>query len=405
MKKILLLLIILIILIPGVIQALTYPTLHYQNAVVYDLTDDKLLYELKSDSKTSIASLTKLMTIITAIENTDDLNKTITYDQNMKNNVAWYASKAGFKLGDKLTFNDLLYAAMLPSGADATVALAISTSGSIPEFIKKMNELAKEIGMVNSNFVNVHGLDENNHYSTAEDIRKLLEYALENELFKKVYTTKEYTLSTGKQINSTVKKQSDHLNLNINKIIGSKTGYTNGAGLCISVLMNHQGHEIIFVTLNAPVDGNPYNITDALDLINFIEENYSNQILNKKNNTVKKVKVINSKITFYEIKASSEISLFLEKDYNKENFKIKYDGLESLSYKNEKGTKIGTVSYYYENKKLSTENIFLTKEIEPDYIKIINSNKVTIIIVTIIVLSLTTLIIFKIKKKRKSKNI
>ena len=129
--------------------------------------------------------------------------KKITYSQEMKNNVMWYASVAGFRVGDVLTFEDLLYAAMLPSGADATVALAITTSGSLESFVIEMNVLAKKIDMNNSNFVNVHGLDEDNHYSTAEDLRKLLEYSLENEIFKKIYMTKEHTLSTGKTIKST----------------------------------------------------------------------------------------------------------------------------------------------------------------------------------------------------------
>ena len=124
MKKVFLL-ITFILLLPLNTLALEYPSLHYDSAIVYDLTDNKVLYELNSTEQKSIASLTKLMTIITAIENTEDLNKTITYDSNMKNNIAWYASVAGFKVGDKLTFNDLLYAAMLPSGADATVAVHI----------------------------------------------------------------------------------------------------------------------------------------------------------------------------------------------------------------------------------------------------------------------------------------
>ena len=354
MKKLLCIIFITIVLLPLNTYAINYPELHYKNAIVYDVTDEKILYELNSEELSSIASLTKIMTIITAIEKNNNPNKVITYTQNMKNKVALYASVAGFKVGDKLTFDDLLYAAMLPSGADATVALAITTSNSIEEFVNEMNLLAKKIGMNNTNFVNVHGLDEKNHYSTAKDIQILIEYALKNEKFKKVYTTKEYILSTGKKIKSTVKKQSDKFGLDTSKIIGSKTGFTGNAGLCISVLMNYKEHEIVFVTLNAPTTKTKiqYNISDTLNLISFIENSYNLQEIIKKNQFEKNIKVKSSNIDNYKIKSTNEVTLFLENDYNKDDIKIIYTGKQKLSYKNKKGEKIGTIKYYYQQKEI-----------------------------------------------------
>lgn len=406
MKKILFIFLMIIIVSPINAFAISYPTLHYENAIIYDLTDNKILYELKSNEQKSIASLTKLMTIITAIENTSDLNKTVVYDQNMKKYVAWYASKAGFNVGETYTFNDLLYAAMLPSGADATIALAISTSGSIEEFVKKMNNTAEKIGMTSSNFVNVHGLDEENHYSTAEDIRKLLEYALKNETFKKVYTAKEYTLSTGKTIKSTVKKMSESTGIDITKIIGSKTGTTGNAGLCISVLMSHKEHEIIIITLGASQEDKvPHNIIDANQLIEFIENNYDNQTLIEKNKIIKEIKIKNSKSEVYKIKNSKDISLFLENDYDKNKFKIEYSGIENLSYKNDINEKIGVIKYYYEDKEINSEYVYLKENIEPDYLKIISSNKLMISVITsiiaIIILIITINIKYAVNKKKK----
>lgn len=400
MKKIVSTLLILILtLIPTNVFSLNYPSLHYKNAIVYDLTDDKILYELNSKEQASIASLTKLLTIITAIENNQDLNKTIVYTQNMKNNVMWYASVVGFKVGDKLTLTDLLYGAMLPSGADATVALAITTSGSIESFVTEMNNTAKRIGMTNSNFVNVHGLDADNHYSTAEDIRKLLEYSLENELFKKIYTTKEYTLSTGKVIKSTIKKTSEKEGLDITKILGSKIGTTGNAGLCISVLINHKNHEIIIVTLGASQEEKePYNLIDVLELTEFIENNYSEQILSTKETVIKGIKIINSKSTNYEIKTQKNISKFLENDYNPNNFKVEYNGLETLSYKNIKGEKLGTIKYLYEGIEIDSEDIYLNTNIEPDYFKIIYSNRLKILVPILVITTIIT-IIFATRKK------
>lgn len=399
-RKILLLLIILIL--PFNCFALEYPKLHYKSAIIYDLTDEKVLYELQSNEQMSIASLTKLMTIITAIEKNKDYSKKIIYDQNMKNNVAWYASVAGFKVGDVLTFDDLLYGAMLPSGADATVALAITTSGSLEKFVVEMNTLAKKIGMTNSNFQNVHGLDAENHYSTAEDIRKLLAYSLKNDKFREVYTTKEYTLSTGKKIKSTVKRQADAFNIDISKIKGSKTGFTGNAGFCISALVTHEEHEIIIITLNAPENsqGVSYNLSDTLDLIKFIETNYHKAILVKKDKLIKVIPVNNSKQDTYKITASNNIEAFLEKDYDKDKLKITYSGLKELSYKNKVNTTIGKIKYYYDNKLITEEQVKLNTKLELSVLKLIKSN--IIIFITILLAIAFSIFLFKGKKQLNS---
>lgn len=399
MKKILL---FIMLLLPIKVIALTYPELHYENIIIYDLTDKTTLYESNSNEKRSIASLTKLMTIITAIEKIDNPSKEIVYTQEMANNVAWYASVAGFKIGEIYTVEDLLYGAMLPSGADATVALAYTASGNVDSFVNDMNELANRIGMKNSNFVNVHGLDEDNHYSTAEDLKLLLEYALQNETFKKVYTTKEYTMSNDKKLQSTVLKQGNKYNLDTTKILGSKTGFTANAGLCISVLMKDENHEIIIITLGAPSNENiPYNVTDALELISFVEENNNYETIITKGIYTNTLKVELSTINKYDISSTKEISLYLPKDYNKEDIKINYNGISKLSYKNLKQEKLGTISYYYKDNLLDTETIYLNTNIKPSYKKIITKykDKIILIALSIIVILITPFIILISKSK------
>lgn len=390
MKKI----ILLLLFFPISISALEYPTLHYKNAIVYDITENKTLYEYNSNEEVSIASITKTMTVITAIENIEDYSKEITYTEEMKNNVAWYASVAGYKVGDKLTFEDLLYGAILPSGADATVALAIATSGSLENFIKEMNELALKIGMTNSHFVNVHGLDEDNHYSSAADLQKLLTYALQNETFRKVYTTKEYTSSTGKKLKSTILKANTKYNLDISRIVGSKTGTTELAGLCISVLMEDEGHEILIITLGAPNDGYPYNVADAIELIDFIEKSYNNTPFFYSDKELRNLKVEESKTTEYSIKTGKNIVLYLPSDYNEDDLNIKYEGFTTLSYKNKLNEKIGTIFYYYQNEVIATEKVYLTINLEPDYNKIILNNLNKIVLIIILIIFIIALLIY-----------
>lgn len=400
MKKILLFIILL--LFPIYTSALTYPTLHYKSALIYDMTDNKMLYELNTEKQKSIASLTKLVTTITALESIDNLQDEVIITNEMLSKVRWDASIAGLKSGEIYTYEDLLYASILPSGADATIALAISTSGSIDNFVKKMNELTDRIGMTNSNFVNVHGLDEESHYSTAEDIKKLLLYCLKNDKFKEIYTTKEYTLSTGKIVKSTVKTAGIRLGKDTSRILGSKTGFTLDAGLCMSAIINSDNHEILIITLGAPPNtGNSYHVLDTLELISFIDKSYNIETISKKDTKVLTIPVSLSKIESYDIKTTKEVTKFLPVDYDRSLITVEYSGKETLTYKDSINTKIGTITYLYNGESISTEDVMLKKEIKPDYIKIILKYKHRVFVVFILIV----LIVLSNKKSKKRKDI
>lgn len=400
MKKFYSLIITLLLLLPINIFALEYPHVNSKIVEIYDINDDKVLYEVDSNKQTSIASLTKIATVITAIENIKNLDEQVTITNEIMSTVSWDASKAGLKAGDKVTYKDLLYAAMLPSGADATNSIAILTTGSIDNFVIKMNELAKKIGLKNTNFVNVTGLDIDNHYSTADDVRKLLNYALKNKLFREIYTAKEYTLSNGLKVTSTINSKYGK-NQDVTTILGSKTGYTGNAGYCLSSLSNINGHEMLIIVLNASqIGSNYYNIVDTLDLIKFMNENYKEETLVKKGQLIKKIPVTLSKIDNYKILSTKDVKKYLPKDYDIKNLKIKYKGLNSLSFSNKKGEKIGSVKYYYEGKLITEEKVILNKEIKMDIIKVLK--KYYYIIIGVIVL-IITLVVSKIKSKKKKK--
>ena len=270
MKKIILL---IILFIPINIFALETPELNSNKFIIYDVTSKEVLNEFKAYENTSIASLTKIMTTITAIEKINNLEKSITITREMLNNIYWNASLAGLKVGDTLTYKDLLYASILPSGADATHALAYSLSGNIDNFLTEMNNLAKRIGLENTNFSNVIGLDSKNNYSTLYDIAKLLSYALENETFKEIYTTKNYTLSNNLEVKSTLLLFNKSMNLDISRIIGSKTGHTNNAGYCLSSLIKSNNHDIIIITGGASkINNNYYHLIDTINLIEYTDK-------------------------------------------------------------------------------------------------------------------------------------
>ena len=400
MKRLFFLLLIITIM-PTMAYCLEYPNINSKMVEVYDLTDNEVLYEVDSNKKTSIASLTKIATTITAIENIKNLDEEVTITKDILKTVSWDASKAGLKRGDKVTYIDLLYASMLPSGADATNSIAILSSGSIDKFVLKMNSLAKNLNLKNTHFVNVTGLDDKEHYSTADDVKTLLSYALKNPLFKKIYTTREYTLSNGLKVKSTIITYNKNSSVNTSKIIGSKTGYTGDAGYCLSSLSEANGHEILIVVLKANHTGNNYyNIVDTVKLIDFINKNYKEEVIVKRNDLVKNIPVTLSDINNYKVVAYSDVKKYLPSDYNKNDIKIKYGGLEELSYKNKKGEKIGTIKYYYKNKLVAKEDVKLNKKIKFNLGKFIKKHFIIIIIVVILVL----IVLLNLIKRKKRKN-
>ena len=191
MKRIKFILLFIIFFLPFNVLAITLPKLNSNNIIVYDDANKEILYEKNASEVVNIASLTKIMTTIVAIENINDLNETVEITNSMLQEVPWDASIAGLKEGDVVTYRDLLYATMLPSGADAATALAHSISGNTNSFVHLMNQKAKVLDLNDTHFVNVTGLDADGHYSSANDVLKYLLYALQNDPNYFKYAIKE----------------------------------------------------------------------------------------------------------------------------------------------------------------------------------------------------------------------
>ena len=182
------------------------------------------------------------------------------------------ASMAGFRPGETATVRDLLYGALLPSGAECCEALAREVSGSEEAFVELMNQKAAELEMRSTHFCNPTGLHDPEHVSTVRDMARLTEAALQNETFRKLFTTERYTVPAtnchpqGFTMHSTLLSQLDGTELHSGRILGGKTGYTGEAGLCLASLAEVKGREYILVTAGA--GGNhstaPYHIEDAV---------------------------------------------------------------------------------------------------------------------------------------------
>ncbi|MGN7402628.1 D-alanyl-D-alanine carboxypeptidase family protein [Cytobacillus praedii] len=249
--------------------------LYSQNAILINLDEEKILMEKHSEEIIFPASLTKIMTTLVAIENLEDLQKRILLPESMFSDLyTANASMAGFLPNEKAAAIDLLYGAMLPSGAEASIGLANEIAGSEAAFVQLMNEKAKQIGMKDTHFTNATGLHHRNHYSSVKDFSVLLEYALKNQTFRTIFTAERYSTSPsnlhpdGITFKSSMFKNLNSANLMGEEIIGGKTGYTEQAGLCLASIAEINGREYLLITAGA--NGNhqteQYNITDAIEV-------------------------------------------------------------------------------------------------------------------------------------------
>lgn len=353
--------------------------------ILYNLNENEVLMEKDANIKTDIASLTKVMTILVSIENIDDFEKEIVITKEMLQGIASDVSVAGFKRGDKLTYNDLLYGAMLPSGADACHALAISIAGSKEEFIKLMNKKVEELKLENTSFANVVGLYDKNNYSSAYDMAQILMYALKNEKFKEVFETKNVTLTNGKELKSTLQYYSKE---DTSLITGSKTGYIKVAGRCLVSTSTVDDVNYLLVTLNAFSTDKSVHVQDHLKIYNYYKDNYKyhtyldeNDILVTLNTNYTKEK---------EVKIPSNISkkIYHDNTFDKNKVVYEYNGLNEVTYFTEKGTKLGDVTIKYENEIIDTIELFYDQELTFSFMDALLNHIVEIILCLFIIIAI-----------------
>lgn len=245
------------------------PSILSRYAVIYDRASGVVLWGKDENTPVPMASTTKIMTAIVMLEQigTDRLGEEVTVDKQAANTVG---SRLGLSTGDKITYNDLLYGLMLCSGNDAAVQIAISTAGSVENFAELMNKKALELGLENTHFVTPHGLDRDAHYTTALELAKITDYAIQNPKIAEVVTTKQYTVTID-GYPKTISNTNELLGY-LDGVNGVKTGYTSKAGRCLVTSANRDGFEIITVVLGA--DTRKIRTQDSIKLIEYAYKEY-----------------------------------------------------------------------------------------------------------------------------------
>lgn len=366
--------------------------------ILYNLNDNKILMQKNENEETQIASLTKIMTIIVAIENITDFDEKVTITKDMVNNIEWDVAKIGLKSGDIVTYNDLLYGAMLPSAADCVNALAISISGNYKDFIELMNNKVKELKLKHTHFENVVGLYSKDNYSSAYDVAEILKYSLKNQKFKQIFEAKEYVLTNGKKINSTLKTYNKKVGEDISYITGAKTGYIKLAGNCLASTATIDNVNYLLVTLNAYSNKKSPHILDATSTYKYFSNNYSYKYILKKNDVVVNLKTKYAKEKNIDIHSSQEYKYYLKNDFNKDSIKYEYDGIKEISYFTKKGTKLGKVKIKLNNEILETFELIYNENLTFSIASFLWINKAYVIAIILFII-----ILLKINKRKKRK--
>jgi len=238
------------------------------SAILIEQESGRILYEKDAHSKKRIASITKIMTALLAVESgkMDEMVKV------SNRAVGTEGSSIYLQPNEKIKLEDLVYGLMLRSGNDSAVAIAEHVGGSLEGFIFLMNQKAAEIGMTNTEFANPHGLDDHeNHYSTAYDMAILTQYAMNNKTFKEVFGTKIHRAPNPNEKWDRVWKNKNKLLTGLySNSTGGKTGYTKRAKRTLVSTASKDGLDLIAVTINAPDDWN-----DHIHLFNSAFKNYS----------------------------------------------------------------------------------------------------------------------------------
>ncbi len=228
-------------------EAFAQPSLSAQNAVLMEMESGRVMVEKAPHERRPIASITKIMTALLAIESGRLKEKVPISDRARQvEGSSLYLEK-----GDRLTLEELTYGLMLRSGNDAALAISEFVSGSTEQFTVLMNKKAKQIGMKNTSFMNPHGLHDPGHYSTAYDMALLTAEAMKNETYKTIVST---TLYKTKSKPVRVWENKHRLVRSGGMITGGKTGYTKKAGRTLVTTAEEKGMELVVVTLNAPSD-------------------------------------------------------------------------------------------------------------------------------------------------------
>ena len=338
-------------------------TIYSKGSVLIEKESKRVLYEKNAHEKMAMASTTKIMTCIVAIE-AGKLDEIVT--------VSGKAARApkvklNLKTGEKQKLGDLLYSLMLESHNDTAVAIAEHVGGSVEEFCAMMTEKAKAIGAENTCFETPNGLDGQAHYSTPYDMALIAAYALDNPEFVKIINTPQIEIPT-----TQVEGSKKHTLINKNRFLsqyegaeGVKTGYTSKAGHCFVGAVKKEDMELIGVALGAGWDskGKSRKYTDVIKLMNYGYNNYKKYKVLDKGEEKGSVKVTNGKVEDVTLYVDEIVILPLT-EHEKETIELKKTVTDELQAPIDENQVVGKVEVICDGKVLKKVDLLAGQKVD-----------------------------------------
>lgn len=331
-------------------QKVTAIGLSAECACVIDAMTGRIIYEKNMNKQHTMASTTKIMTALVALENSNP-DDVVTVSENA---AGTEGTSLYLKAGQKAAMKDLLYGLMLQSGNDAAIAIAEGVSGTVSDFAVLMNKKCEEIGVKNSSFKNPNGLDEDGHFTTAYDLAVITREAMKNEKFREIVSTKSKQILNGTQ---TVSNHNKMLR-QYEGCIGVKTGFTKKSGRCLVTAANRNGVEVIAVTLNAPDDWNDhrrmldyaFSVTDYFPVV-------------AEGMTVNTVTVKNGTSASLELCADRNFYISESREEKFKNISVKCRIPKEVTAPIKSGEKIGEMTICYKDTPIETVDLLAATDV------------------------------------------
>lgn len=328
------------------------------SAVLIDADNGRILYAKNPHEKKAMASTTKIMTCIIALEygNLDDVVTFSSYAASMPR------VRMGGKEGEQYKLNDLLYSLMLESHNDTAVAIAEHISGSVEAFAALMNEKASQLGMNNTNFITPNGLDAEGHYSTAYDMALIGAYAINNEKFVEITNAASYSFSeiNGKR-NVNVSNKDAFLSM-MKGALGIKTGFTGQAGYCFVGAVDNGEHRLVSTVLGSGWPPNKsFKWRDTQSLMKYGIENYSEKRIFEGIDTFKTISVEDGKKANVETCVKGEYSMLLA-EY--ENVTCEANIRKVICAPVKKGQNVGSLNIMIDDERIVSFPICAKQDVE-----------------------------------------
>lgn len=319
------------------------PSISASSAILIEAGTKTVIGAKNADARLPMASTTKIMSALVAIENAD-ISKTVAVSAQA---IGVEGSSIYLYEGEKLTLEDLIYAMMLESANDAAAAIAIEVGRSIEGFAEMMNKKAKELGLENTSFQNPHGLDCDLHYTTAHDLAIIAVAAMENPTFQKIVSTYKKTIP----LNET---EGVRLLINHNKLlkgydgaVGIKTGYTKKSGRCLVSAAEKDGVKLICVTLNAPDDWR-----DHSNMLDYGFSLFESRLLCSDGEFSYTLPIVGGDKDYITVKNHGDLRVILKRGAQNVECRVCLPRFAFASI--EEGDELGRLVYYYDGKEIGS---------------------------------------------------